>query len=533
MNLLGRVDADEVSVVHRGANRRRTILKEQGVDTDAQVTDILSVAWESEGAMLDEIRKSGIDDEVVEKAALAGMRLLAGIAEELPPSVIEKLGRSMYSMANRPLNSDPGSGDMSGELFGGAPGYPVDRSASGATTTANVRGPAMDGSGKGAKVAMDAEEGEDSVGKLDAEEDTSTAMLKDDDFEADVNDDDDDDEVCKAMYDEEMAKADRTFSAGARRGYAKRGVAMADGSFPIPDADALRRAKLALGRAKPGKRSAVRAHINRRAKALGLPGLGDSSVKKESPVTAAMHTIAKALGMSQSARGATPEDPDEGQEPGVAIPNPDLTSRWGSDDNVNKEDEEVIPVPVLITKEDGTSSWDYSNVPPEARDYYRHTIEKAAKLEADLDAARERIAKQDEQALTERIEKSAREFSYAAPTTDVAEVLKAAAGSMTHEEYVKLETVLKTASSRVAEGALFTELGRTYGPQSSESPGDAWSQIEKAAEGIVEKAGETKISKEAAIDRFLQTREGNVLYEQAMRDGSALMPIDQWTGRTA
>ena len=89
------------------------------------------------------------------------------------------------------------------------------------------------------------------------------------------------------------------------------------------------------------------------------------------------------------------------------------------------------------------------------------------------------------------------------------------------------------AKAHLFASDLFTEMGRTYGPQGQDSPGDAWSQIEKAAEGIVEKAGETKISKEAAIDRFLQTREGNVLYEQAMRDGSALMPIDQWTGRTA
>jgi len=44
---------------------------------------------------------------------------------------------------------------------------------------------------------------------------------------------------------------------------------MPDGSYPIPDKDALRRAIQAIGRAPEEKRAAVKAHIKRRAKALG------------------------------------------------------------------------------------------------------------------------------------------------------------------------------------------------------------------------------------------------------------------------
>jgi|GEM_PF-5331822 len=64
-----------------------------------------------------------------------------------------------------------------------------------------------------------------------------------------------------------LYKAKREFSPERREDYAERGVAMPDGSFPIPDKDALRRAIASFGRAS--NPAAVRAHIIRRARALG------------------------------------------------------------------------------------------------------------------------------------------------------------------------------------------------------------------------------------------------------------------------
>lgn len=62
-------------------------------------------------------------------------------------------------------------------------------------------------------------------------------------------------------------KSKRDFPQEAREDMAERGIAMPDGSYPIPDKDALRRAIQSFGRASnPG---AVRAHIIRRARALG------------------------------------------------------------------------------------------------------------------------------------------------------------------------------------------------------------------------------------------------------------------------
>lgn len=64
--------------------------------------------------------------------------------------------------------------------------------------------------------------------------------------------------------------ANREFSTKVRANYADKGVAMSDGSFPIPDRDALRRAIASYGR-KPTP--AVKAHIKRRAAALGCTAM--------------------------------------------------------------------------------------------------------------------------------------------------------------------------------------------------------------------------------------------------------------------
>lgn len=72
------------------------------------------------------------------------------------------------------------------------------------------------------------------------------------------------------MPDESIeAWAERTFSPDARDRMASSGTALPDGSYPIPDRDALRRAIASYGRAPAGKKAQVKAHIVKRARALG------------------------------------------------------------------------------------------------------------------------------------------------------------------------------------------------------------------------------------------------------------------------
>jgi hypothetical protein len=88
----------------------------------------------------------------------------------------------------------------------------------------------------------------------------------------------------KAVGDAETAvlgKKHREFSEEERREHAKAGNALPDGSYPIPDADALRRAAI-LARSGHGDVAAARKLIARRAKELGVanPLDEDDAVKK-------------------------------------------------------------------------------------------------------------------------------------------------------------------------------------------------------------------------------------------------------------
>jgi hypothetical protein len=80
-----------------------------------------------------------------------------------------------------------------------------------------------------------------------------------------------------------MAKFKKTtpsggVSAAYRQRAEKHGHTMKGGSFPIEDAEDLRKAKHDIGRAS--NPSAARSFINRRAKEMGLPGVGESSERK-------------------------------------------------------------------------------------------------------------------------------------------------------------------------------------------------------------------------------------------------------------
>jgi len=72
---------------------------------------------------------------------------------------------------------------------------------------------------------------------------------------------------------DDLEQESRTFTAAIRRKYASQGIALKDGSYPIPDKDALRRAIRAIGRGGKAKYSQIKAHILKRAKALGATSM--------------------------------------------------------------------------------------------------------------------------------------------------------------------------------------------------------------------------------------------------------------------
>jgi hypothetical protein len=82
-----------------------------------------------------------------------------------------------------------------------------------------------------------------------------------------------------------LGKDHREFSSGRRQELASSGHALPDGSYPVPDADALRRAAI-LARSGHGNVAAARRLIARRAKELGVsnPLDEDDKVKKEAEI---------------------------------------------------------------------------------------------------------------------------------------------------------------------------------------------------------------------------------------------------------
>lgn len=77
----------------------------------------------------------------------------------------------------------------------------------------------------------------------------------------------------KSMTREEMRVAFidgfKNYDSKARKRMAKSGTAMPDGSYPIADCEDVSNARQSIGRSPESRRTAVQAHINKRARALG------------------------------------------------------------------------------------------------------------------------------------------------------------------------------------------------------------------------------------------------------------------------
>src|SRR5438445_1406282 len=84
-------------------------------------------------------------------------------------------------------------------------------------------------------------------------------------------------------FEQHMQEAEREFSTDIRKEYADKGVALPDGSYPIPDKGALRRAIMSIGRASD--QAAAKRHIIKRAKALDATDMlpDDWNIKEAQP----------------------------------------------------------------------------------------------------------------------------------------------------------------------------------------------------------------------------------------------------------
>ncbi len=185
MRLLTDIDADEISPVHRAANKRRFLLLksegENGMQLDTELADVLAIPAEREGALLDHLRKEGAS-ESEQRAAIAALRLIEGFPE-ITREVLKARSAADDDSdeGNEPdadeddvakmLATPEGSGEYgySGHPVGGLTGR-----GSGAKKDGRGKGAAKDGSGSGADT-----DGEDNSDEdLEGEAPGQTALNK-------------------------------------------------------------------------------------------------------------------------------------------------------------------------------------------------------------------------------------------------------------------------------------------------------------------------------------------------------------------
>ena len=501
MRLLETVDADEVSPVARGANRKGLVLKEDDVAEDAEIADIMAIPWEREGAMIDEIRKAGGDETVV-KGAVAAMRLLNGVADELPDEMreaVEKLGSELYARQNPKLNTSDESAipGEPGELTG---------SASGASNSGKgAKGPTRDGSGSDGELTGSASGvPTNKAGKPSPQDD-------DDDWDPD-DDDDDVEKDGKKPYGD-VTYADPGYQSDGKKRY------------PIDTEEHVRAAWSYINKpANAGKYSssqvaAIKSRIRSKMKGLG------ANVSKEDMALAMelvdeirngegetfnvpsgfADRIRKAFRKSQDTRPSaeandTPDDDpdDEGND------NSDKVAKGGP------VDAHEVP----IQKADGT--WDLSGVPEPARAVWESVLKAQTETREKLEKAETELAETREALRTEAIiAKAEKEFAHIGARDDVVEVLKAASEKLDSEGYEKLVSLLSASDERIAKSSLMDELGRSSFELAA--AGDAWDKIEKAADDLVQKAADG-LTREQAVDRVLKTREGKVWYGEYLAE---------------
>lgn len=136
-----------------------------------------------------------------------------------------------------------------------------------------------------------------------------------------------------------MDLTERFISRSKRKKDAKKGVAMPGGRYPIENAKDLKNAKRAIGRTPPSGRAAVRAHIRKRAKALGI----STKESIQNLDTMILNVLVEAAGDKNWVADDNPYTPKSGVY-GVLKPrlNANSGSLWGSEAKLDKEIKHIV-----------------------------------------------------------------------------------------------------------------------------------------------------------------------------------------------
>lgn len=177
---------------------------------------------------------------------------------------------------------------------------------------------------------------------------------------------------------------------------------------------------------------------------------------------------------------------------------------------VSKSQEGETKVAEQVLKADGSLNLDA--IPKEARGAIEHIFkaqQELVKKNADLSKELE-----DRKAAEEKREIVAKadSFTHLGLAKDEVIATLTDARKLGSESYIRVCKQFETLSEQGRTSGIFSEIGSDLPGEAGGPTGDgAWAKIEKAAQGYVAKSGE-KLSKEAGLDSFLQTAEGQRMY---------------------
>jgi hypothetical protein len=269
----------------------------------------------------------------------------------------------------------------------------------------------------------------------------------------------------------------RDFSASERRSDAKSGAAMPDGSFPIENAEDLANARRLAGKAKDP--AAARAHIARRAKALGISKLETKMTDEEiSKVVEAAVAEAKTEFDAIKKRA-------EAAEAALAAAKTDLIKA-----NMTEAEREYYDKAAEPDKDDfaGMSAEDRKKKMKKVIDdaipeYVRKQLAEAEEL-------KKRLASLEDDKAAASFAKRATELGLEGH----GETLRKAYGGNA-EAIMKLESILKGLAEQVRTGKIFAE----FGSNQSGSGATAADELNAAAETY--RAAQIAIGKKCSLEQ--------------------------------
>ena len=206
-------------------------------------------------------------------------------------------------------------------------------------------------------------------------------------------------------------------------------------------------------------------------------------------------------------------------------PNPEITMKSGKkkpsdesegddeSENDDEEEETVSKTAQPILKEDG--SLNLEAVPAEMRPAFEVIAKAQVAAEGRAKAAEEKAAGlekvlKEEAVKTRKAEIVAKAEGFKNLSKDHSVMMLEMADGAGAEKFETVCKALEVQDKQIADGKLFSEIGSS---RSNQAGGDNWSKIEKAAEGIVQKAN-GNLTQAQAIAQFLDTPEGTEMYNQ-------------------